>query len=96
MDVDWIVDIADQSIIRQLTMDCSADIVKQAQVGVPKSGVLQPRKVFHGIKKFEMPHFHFLNIIIGPMQKIRKKCESNQSRTTYGYFFTYHHLVHIV
>ena len=70
VNVDWIVDIVDQSISRQLTMDCSADIVKQAQVGVRKSDVLQPCKVFHGFEKFEMPHFHFLKIIIGLMKRL--------------------------
>ena len=70
VDVDWIVDIFNQSISRKLTMDCFADIVKQAQVGVRESDMLQPCKVFHGIKKFEMLHFHFLNIIIGSMQRL--------------------------
>ena len=42
VNVDWILDIVDQSIVRQLTMDCFADIVKQAQVGVHKSDMLQP------------------------------------------------------
>ena len=70
VDIDWIVDIACQSIIRQLTMDCFADIFKQAHVGVRKSDVLQPHKVFHGLKRFEMPHFYFLNHIIGPMQRL--------------------------
>ena len=70
VNVDWIVDIFDQSIIRQWTMDCSVDIVKQSQVNVRKNDVLQPRTVFHGIEKFEMPHFHFLNRIIDPMQRL--------------------------
>ena len=70
MDVDWIVDIVNQSIIRQLTMDCFVDIVKQVQVGLHKSDVSQPRKVFHGLEKFEMLHFPFLNGIIGPMRRL--------------------------
>ena len=51
-------------------MACSADIVKQAQVGVRKSDVLQPRDVFYVLKKFEIPHFCLLERIIGPMQRL--------------------------
>ena len=65
-------------------MDCSADIVKQAQVGVRKSDVLQPSDVFCGLKKFEMPHFHLLYSIIDSMQRLWKKREFNWSNITDG------------
>ena len=70
VDVDWIVDVVDQSIIRKLTVDCSTDIVKQSQVGARKGEVLQPRDVFCGLKKFEMPHFIILKRRIDPMQRL--------------------------
>ena len=75
VDVDWIVDIFNHSISRQLTMDCSVDIVKQAQVGVCKINLLQPRQIFCDIKKFDMWHFSLLDRIIGPMQRLQKKIQ---------------------
>ena len=82
VDVDWIVDPINQSDFWQQIMDKIADIIKKAQKGVCKSNLLQPRQDFDILCKYEMPHFSPLDIVIGPMQRLKRSNSELYSRFT--------------
>ena len=67
VDVDWIVDLINQSEFWHQIMDKIVDIVKKAQKDVCKSYLLQSRQDFNVFGKLEMLHFCPLDIFIGPM-----------------------------
>ena len=54
-------------------MDKIANIIKKAQIGVCKSNLLQPSQDSDILGKLEMPHFCLLDIIIGPIQRLKRR-----------------------